>query len=174
MPEKDYVANEDNLTWDIIYASKTITKKVGISRGTQRKPARSNKRTRPSNDVPAPQILSETRSVLTCTEPAYGQMHDGFISFPHDRGASVTLERILAVEGVSVPEFAFAKYCSGEALLGAKERRPLLVIVVFAVDAETGSPVECIRPAVSSPFRVATPRTKGKSYTPVDDESVRL
>lgn len=150
LPIAYYREHKDNIPWDTIHDCKTIT-------------------TTTTKDGSAPDV----EAILSCRD--FGHMEtDGFISFPHGVEAAQGIEasQLLTANGVRLPEVLFPKR-SAEALLEGK--RPQLVLVVRAVHSHNGAPLAAIRPAASTPFHVATRRTRGneKAYIPSMDQEVR-
>lgn len=189
--------NLDSIEWQNIHKSKTITRIVEFTIEDRKK--KDKPPPKPSNrkkvqvadahdqeggravapqavDEQPPTVHVESRSVLACKDASYGRTNNGLILFPCTATArtfGMRRELLVGNGGVALPNMAFAEKCSGEALLGPQSKKPFLVIVVCAVDAE-GKAVRGIRPAVSTPFRVATVRTRGKLDIPIRDCNVRL
>lgn len=150
MPLEYYEKHKDHLPWDTIYECKTITKTGGRGKKAQ--------------------------AILACRQSGHLE-DDGFVSFPRSRQSARGLTPLEACspDGINLPGILFSngKSTSAEALLHGK--RPQLVLVVRAVHAATGAPVPAILPAVSTPFHLATRRTKvnAKAYIPSMDQEVR-
>lgn len=150
MPWEYFEKKQDNLPWHTIHDCKTIIMPGGHSAG------------------PEP--------VLGCKVSGHVE-RDGFVSFPRPLASAqaITPHEATAPGGLLLPHIFFpnTEGRSGEALLGGK--RPLVVMVVRAVNAHTGRPLAVIRPAASSLFEVATRRTKSndKAYVPSMDQHVR-
>lgn len=152
LPLAYYREHKDNIPWDTIHDCKTITTTTTTNK----------------DGTPL-----DVEAILSCRD--FGHMEtDGFISFPHgvEVAQGIEASQALAPNGVRLPEVLFPKR-SAEALLEGK--RPQLVLVVRAVHAHNGAPLTAIRPAASTPFHVATRRTRGneKAYIPSMDQEVR-
>eukprot|EP00892_Ulva_mutabilis_P004275 jgi/Ulvmu1/2219/UM013_0065.1 len=172
LPKKYYDKKKEHIPWNacITDQSGMITTSVKPelvngnrkqkAKGKQAAGAASHSASQPATSVPC--SPSQGTSILYRKDGASQQEDDGRISFPGLEDHQFTSElpkRLLSPDGVTFPDIAVSRGCSGEAVLGLTSKRPHMVMMVYAVDIENGHPLKCIRPAVSSSFHVATPKT---------------